>query len=828
MRKFYTPKCEHLNKLNSSKKEKMIDWKAEIELRLEKSNIYKVLENKLESEGKVIKSQQISLLFESVDYAYQKSKLIIKYMPEYTLHDGEHLFRVLYLMEKIISVERIKQLSTPELLLLIVTAFFHDIGMAPKETEIRAWKKDWEDTEPTETELREHQKFNRFSNTYPEKLEEIEKLNELGKNSKAELVNSFLISEYIRTSHAKRSREIINQDWKGKIKYRDQDLTSYFAQLCFSHNEDAMTLLQMETDVLCDEEITINLPFIGVVLRLADLLDFDGKRTPSVLFSHLAVRNPISLKEWEKHRSINAWSIKPNSIIFSATCKHPVIEASIRKFCDIIDNELKNCNVILSKTSSAKKYLIELPTSLNREKIQAEKDILTGEPIYIYHDTSFHLSKNQVIDLLMGTKLYGKPEVALRELIQNSIDACLLSQALHKKWNSPYEPLITVKYYTKENEDFLEVIDNGIGMNQDIIDKYYSKIGSSYYQSRDFFDLQANSNLDFKPISRFGIGILSCFMVADSMEVETKRLIEQYEYDLPLKISVEGYDSIFTITKSNKKEPGTSTKLLLRKGKHPWDKLRNEEFVAVVKNAISKPEIPVQIITDKENISYTKRDFYEVKAESLKDYNWKNDENLKEIDFDFKLNGLEGSVHIAFIEKNGVPVTSIDKLSEIVDINGEDYELSMELKYDINEIRKNTSTIGITDDGEIKQSSNYSNLAKSESRLSIHGINYPESLFPNYYSRDKKALLRWSFPMLMVLDIGGKNDVDLNSARNEILYNEKWDYLEQELSYIICNGIYENVPVEYWLKLKEILLSETKSDGFIKGLNRFSEEIETI
>lgn len=805
----------------------MTDWKNEIEPRLCKSNIYKILEDKLNSEGEAIKSQQLNLVFESVNYAYQKSKMIIKYMPEYTLHDGEHLFRVLYLMEKIITIERLKIMSTPELLLLILTAFFHDIGMAPKEIEIRAWKKDWVDIEPTEDELTEYQKFNRFSNTYPEKLEEIEKLNALEEYSKAELVNSFLISEYIRTTHAQRAREVINQDWKGKVIYRDQDLTTYFAQLCFSHNEDAMTLLQMETDVLCDEETTINLPFIGVILRLADLLDFDGKRTPSVLFSHLSVRNPVSLKEWEKHRSIKAWSIKANSIIFSATCSHPAIEASVRKFCDTIDDELKNCNVILSKTCSDKKYLIELPTSVNREKIQAEKEILSGDPIYIYHDTSFHLSKNQVIDLLMGTKLYGKPEVALRELIQNSIDACILSQALHKKWNAPYEPLITVKYYTKDKEDYLEVIDNGIGMNQEIIDKYYSKIGSSYYKSRDFFDLQANSNLDFKPISRFGIGILSCFMVADSMEVETKRLLDQYDYDTPLKINVEGYDSIFTITKSNKKEPGTTTKLILRKAINPWDKLRNEEFIKVVKNSISKPEIPVEIITDKENISYTKQDFYKIKANSLKDYNWKKDENLKEIEFDFKLNGLEGCANLAFIQQNGIPVKSIDKLSETVEIKGEEYELSMEITYSTNEIRKSSSTIGITDEGEINQSSNYSNLAKSESRLSIHGISYPESLFPTYYSRDKKAMIRWSFPMLLVLDIGGKNDLDLNSARNEILFNEKWEYLEQELAYIISKGIYENVNIRYWEKLKEILLNEKQSDNFIKGLNRLSEEKST-
>ena len=97
---------------------------------------------------------------------------------------------------------------------------------------------------------------------------------------------------------------------------------------------------------------------------------------------------------------------------------------------------------------------LELPTNVNRDKIRAEKDITTGEAKYIYHDTSFHLSKNQVVDLLMGTKLYGKPGVALRELLQNSIDACLLSKALHEKWKVPYDPLIKVRYYSPENARF--------------------------------------------------------------------------------------------------------------------------------------------------------------------------------------------------------------------------------------------------------------------------------------------------------------------------------------------------------------------------------------
>ena len=69
------------------------------------------------------------------------------------------------------------------------------------------------------------------------------------------------------------------------------DLTVEFAQLCFSHNQDALALLEMEKSLLSGQGIYICLPFVGVILRIADILDFDTKRTPSVLFSHLAVRH---------------------------------------------------------------------------------------------------------------------------------------------------------------------------------------------------------------------------------------------------------------------------------------------------------------------------------------------------------------------------------------------------------------------------------------------------------------------------------------------------------------------------------------------------------
>lgn len=222
-------------------------------------------------------------------------------------------------------------------------------------------------------------------------------------------------------------------------------------------------LLQMESFRVCGQDEYLCIPFVATILRLADIIDFDPKRTPSVLFSHLAVKNPVSLNEWKKHQSINAWTISPKRILFSAQCEHPAIEATILAFCNQIDEELRNGTVILSNLSddgmgiNMETYKIPLPPQVDRRKIQAKKDIISGKPIYRYHDTKFSLSKKQIIDLLMGTKLYGKPEVALRELLQNSIDACLLRQKLSELWGIEYTPKVKVSLYTKNNVDYLQV-----------------------------------------------------------------------------------------------------------------------------------------------------------------------------------------------------------------------------------------------------------------------------------------------------------------------------------------------------------------------------------
>lgn len=801
------------------------DYKDEYLPRLEKSLLYITLLEKTNPKDKEVQA----LVDSAVSYSFQRTKTILKHMGEYTLHDGDHLFRVLNIMERLLGSTVIKNLSAPELMLLILTAFFHDIGMCPDEAEVIAWKKVW-DTEPqliNNFEESAYEDFRRFYASRPDQNDIISKLISQGKTTQADTIKGYLISDYIRQTHAERARNIIEKDWNGKIIFRDCDLTVELAQLCLSHNEDALKLIDFDKNYLCAVDTVACLPLVGVILRLADILDFDSKRTPSILYSHLYVRHPVSLLEWNKHRAVEAWEINPELIQFSARCTHPAIEASIHEFCNFIDHELTICNNIITNLNDfnitkGRNISLKFPFKVDRDKIQTKKNI-KNEPLYIYRDTQFNLSKRQVIDLLMGTKLYGNPQVALRELLQNSIDACLLREAQERKWNNLYVPEITVKYYVEGENTILEVSDNGTGMDQYIIDNYYSKVGSSFYKSTDFYNLKSESNADFTPTSRFGIGILSCFMVADTLIVDTKRVYAPHTSSDAINITVEGQESIFWIQKGNRETPGTTTKLILRKNRNPWENLSETGFIKSVESVIPNPPFKIHIQTSTNSSIRDENSFKDITAISLKDYSWNAHDNIRtfEISLENKSIGIIGSVIAAVLESHGLPVEQIDLNLKQIEIEGETYNLQKSIKIEENAIKESGTSISINDNGEISQDSSSSEYTRSRSRLSLHGIEVPASLFPpSYAMKHNQVKLSWPFPLILVIDICGVRDLDMNSPRTEIIMSEKWLNFEEELAYLVCDQIANSVSEEYWIKLKEIFSNQSKNEIFLRGLNK--------
>jgi len=159
-----------------------------------------------------------------------------------------------------------------------------------------------------------------------------------------------------------------------------------------------------------------------------------------------------------------------------------------------------------------------------------------------------------LLPLLTGDNIYSSKVVFARELIQNSIDAIAVREAKDKKQFSR-KILITIKK-DENGKRFFKIIDNGTGMDRYKIERYFTSIGRSFYSGDEYEDL----NISYKPISNFGIGFLSSFMVCQEIDVKTKYYEENAE---GLKLHIPNYDGCFFIELDDTINNGTELKLYL-------------------------------------------------------------------------------------------------------------------------------------------------------------------------------------------------------------------------------------------------------------------------
>jgi molecular chaperone HtpG len=117
--------------------------------------------------------------------------------------------------------------------------------------------------------------------------------------------------------------------------------------------------------------------------------------------------------------------------------------------------------------------------------------------------------------------LYSDHEIFLRELISNATDATLKLKHLTNIGEAKVEygnPQIEIKV-DKENRT-LHVIDQGLGMTSDEVNKYINEVAFS--GAEEFINQYKDSAKDSGIIGHFGLGFYSAFMVAEKVEIITK------------------------------------------------------------------------------------------------------------------------------------------------------------------------------------------------------------------------------------------------------------------------------------------------------------------
>ena len=150
--------------------------------------------------------------------------------------------------------------------------------------------------------------------------------------------------------------------------------------------------------------------------------------------------------------------------------------------------------------------------------------------------------------------LYSDHEIFLRELISNAVDATQKLKALASMGQFKEElGDLTIKVEVDKKKKTLKVIDRGIGMTDEEVEKYITQIAFS--SAEEFIEKFKNvSEEDRKSIiGRFGLGFYSSFMVSEKVEINTK----SYKPDTdPVHWECDGSPE-YTIEKGKKTDRGT-------------------------------------------------------------------------------------------------------------------------------------------------------------------------------------------------------------------------------------------------------------------------------
>lgn len=556
---------------------------------------------------------------------------------EYTNHDFEHVSSMLKMAEWLIPSETKERLTAADCLFLTLSIYFHDLGLLITQDEFKNRM-----SNPEYNRFLEDQRSNIASY-----MDFDEKLNMLGVDGK----ERFLYQEYVRKNHGSRVKSWIEGSVNNKnltdhqirkeihdlIGKLDNVVKQGLSIVCESHTIDDITDLSkyrvsMPYGETHDE--TVNLQYVAIILRVVDLLQITKNRAPSILYRIIDPKDPISQVEWQKQnavRTIRAATGKDSDGNASELIQSDTIEVfatfensdgffGLTSYLTYVRKQLELCHEALNLSEK----LLSKPLKFPWKKIDDSGVEAVG---FLTQSFGFELDQHKILDLLTGHTLYNDSNVVIRELTQNALDAVRLQAYL--SGNIYYKGKISIVWNSQQKT--LEVSDNGTGMSQSIIEGHLLKVGSSRYQDEKFRE----KHPDFSSISRFGIGVLSAFMVADNVEITTCSLDDELARQISLR-SVHGKYLIKTLDKISYSDEigvvphGTRIKLKLRTSAQIDDILKiSKQWLMFPKCSVTvkiDDEIPISIgfNTPKEALEHY------IQNNQLPIYNNKDEVKVKE------------------------------------------------------------------------------------------------------------------------------------------------------------------------------------------------------
>ena len=451
---------------------------------------------------------------------------------DFTLHDEEHAFRVAQRMVELLPDDVAKKLGTFELSLLLLSAYLHDIGMTPTRDVV---KRHYRYILTKEDGLLSDAEINDLQNWLDESREGLalpiaaDKVTVAGLDQAEEL-----LAYYCRHRHNDWSESWIRRHLTKATPPLHPGWLDDLVTLCRSHHEGLETLQRTRFNARTrgNKAQLVNLRYLAVVLRVADVMEFDPERTPDVIIDHREIA-PKSRVYWYKDRFSFVIDRDRPQFRLDATTPDAKLHRAVLETIAHVDQELLICNALersgVLSLGSFKDGRCHWPWP---SKVDAE---VTSDGSFVYIDGAFRPEPQHILKLLGGVALYRDHMVAIRELLQNAFDAVkeqVARERLQKDdpadpaWEQKLGDMHKVRLSVVEDEGGLWLVcdDDGVGMTRSIIEKHLLVSGAQPLPEIHKLEREAAAHgFSIDRSAKFGIGVLSYFMLADRLVITTRR-----------------------------------------------------------------------------------------------------------------------------------------------------------------------------------------------------------------------------------------------------------------------------------------------------------------
>ncbi|MDD4969723.1 MAG: ATP-binding protein [Paludibacter sp.] len=284
---------------------------------------------------------------------------------------------------------------------------------------------------------------------------------------------------------------------------------------------------------------------LSFILRTSDAAHIDNLRTPKS-FKMIKEISGESKEHWTFQKKLGFPQLsEDNLLIYTTNTPFRTNEQKAWWFCHdslmVLDKELKNANEyfeVKKKESFSAKGVKSIHDTLHLGKNYIKTFGWTSVDTKVKVTDPIHIATE-----LGGVKLYGNINFAVRELIQNSIDAINLYRVQTGQDNiNVGEIKLSIE---KKNEDYyFTITDNGIGMSQTLLTNELLDFGGSYWKSNRFnIEHEGAWTKGFKSIGKFGIGFFSIFMLGENITVTSWK----YGEGINMMKTLDFYDGLKSI-----------------------------------------------------------------------------------------------------------------------------------------------------------------------------------------------------------------------------------------------------------------------------------------